>query len=379
MQEEINISYKGFLEGFKQSNGLFQTTAFKKYHCDYYVFFIQNRVGSFDIVFKNKNHKERQWLWCRYGDYKLVYSATQTSKPTIQLRFTNPIRVKIDKLANSKMLIAENGIVISRYRNTVLVQGNPDLRGYIVKTIKGGGEKIHRLVAHAFCPRPDRHKDKDYSQLEVNHKDGVKTNNHYTNLEWCTHKENVIHAIDTGLKVHKKGEDIYNAALTTEQVKEIREDYVVNLRPYKYYQEKYNVKFDVIQAMLNNDSYYDPSYIVPEFVGKRKMTFADATWVRKHKAENLKTAHPWYAKKFGVDDTTIGKILQNTLHYDPLYDPKTTEKIRPSQEHIAEIVTHKTQFPDTPLSYYSKKYGYNSSDVWKIYNTNIRQKAIAQH
>lgn len=52
---------------------------------------------------------------------------------------------------------------------------------------------VHRLVAAAFChrQRPD--------QLVVNHKDGNKLNNHYSNLEWVTHSENMQHAHDAGL------------------------------------------------------------------------------------------------------------------------------------------------------------------------------------
>ena len=52
--------------------------------------------------------------------------------------------------------------------------------------------KVHRLVAKHFCEgyKPELH---------VNHIDGNKLNNHYTNLEWCTHKENAKHAFDTGL------------------------------------------------------------------------------------------------------------------------------------------------------------------------------------
>jgi hypothetical protein len=52
--------------------------------------------------------------------------------------------------------------------------------------------QIHTLIAEAFLgPRPEG--------MTVNHKDGVKTNNHYTNLEWKTPRENTQHAHDTGL------------------------------------------------------------------------------------------------------------------------------------------------------------------------------------
>lgn len=43
---------------------------------------------------------------------------------------------------------------------------------------------IHRLVAQAFIPNPNKY-------LEVNHKDEQKTNNCVSNLEWCDRKYNV--------------------------------------------------------------------------------------------------------------------------------------------------------------------------------------------
>lgn len=67
-------------------------------------------------------------------------------------------------------------------------------RGYMI--IHLGQENIkfiHTLVAKAFIPNPE---GKKY----VNHIDGNKHNNIVTNLEWVTSKENVNHAIRTGLR-----------------------------------------------------------------------------------------------------------------------------------------------------------------------------------
>jgi hypothetical protein len=62
----------------------------------------------------------------------------------------------------------------------------------VAKNGKLKHERIHRLVALMFCP-----KEKD--KIVVNHLDGNKKNNYYKNLEWCTVKENTIHAYKNDL------------------------------------------------------------------------------------------------------------------------------------------------------------------------------------
>lgn len=57
--------------------------------------------------------------------------------------------------------------------------------------------RVHRLVAEAFIPNNDRYP-------QVNHKDEIKSNNHYSNLEWCTAKYNTAYNDGTNRRAKKR-------------------------------------------------------------------------------------------------------------------------------------------------------------------------------
>lgn len=75
--------------------------------------------------------------------------------------------------------------------------------------------RIHRIVALVFVPNPEK-------KPHINHKDCNKFNNHYSNLEWCTPKENNLHAIENKLINPAKGTKHWQNKLDETQVLTIR-------------------------------------------------------------------------------------------------------------------------------------------------------------
>ena len=91
--------------------------------------------------------------------------------------------------------VSNLGKIKSLYKNRILINSLNKSGYYQVQLFKNKQYKqflVHRLVAQAFIPNPD-------NKPQVNHINAVKTDNFINNLEWCTPRENMDHAVKYNL------------------------------------------------------------------------------------------------------------------------------------------------------------------------------------
>jgi hypothetical protein len=119
--------------------------------------------------------------------------------------------------------LVKSGVFVLRNNSLYSEKGREfkriNQKGYQTATTRVNGKKVifqkHRIICIAKHGLP-----KNHERMQVNHKDGKKTNNNHSNLEWSTPLENTRHAIRTGLR-NMLGEDHPNSVYTETQIKEV--------------------------------------------------------------------------------------------------------------------------------------------------------------
>jgi len=147
--------------------------------------------------------------------------------------------------------VTEDGRVISKnrkYKDRDYKEIKPNIKrsGYAnaILSIEGKVKHvpIHRLVAETYIPNPN-------NLPCVNHVDGDKLNNHITNLEWVDYKENIAHAIVTGLKQSIAGEANPKAKINRAVAEQIRTDYKT-IKSYRKLAKLYGIDYTSIADII---------------------------------------------------------------------------------------------------------------------------------
>ncbi len=141
-----------------------------------------------------------------------------------------------------------------RYPVGYELKPKPHCRGYLVFSLRRDGVEYtmlaHRLVALTWLGQPPS------EQHEVAHNDGVRTNNHVSNLRWATPAENQADRKIHGTYVD--GDRAYSAKLTDDQVIRLRQEYADGGQRYvggavtmQHLADKYAVSITQISRIVN--------------------------------------------------------------------------------------------------------------------------------
>lgn len=127
-----------------------------------------------------------------------------------------------------------------------------DKDGYLSINLSCKGKikkyQVHRIECQMFIPNIR-------NKPEVNHKDGVKSNNYIENLEWNTYSENLHHAYKNKLRTSIKGERNNRVKLTQSQVDEIREKYKTGNYLLVTLSKEYKVSISQISKIVKHKAW----------------------------------------------------------------------------------------------------------------------------
>lgn len=198
--------------------------------------------------------------------------------------------------------IASNGKIYNKRGKELKPSSNP--KGYKFVSFSRNGktknEMLHRVLAKCFIPNPN-----NYPQ--INHKDGNKTNNSLSNLEWCTPSQNVQHAWDNGLAL-------------------LPDKPVICLNT--------GIVYKTARKAADSLNFYSPSAITACCLGKRKSAYKGCLWRYYKPTPLIEKLRDAGFKKYPKDDSSDEYIGFLSVVMQWLRQEKSIEVVVLGQDYI---------------------------------------------
>lgn len=144
----------------------------------------------------------------------------------------------------SRYYFSGRNLKTKRLQQETILSGYVEKSGYVIVVLKGKTRRtvrVHRLVAETFIENP-------LNLVEVNHKNGIKTDNRVENLEWVDKQGNALHRFNV---LNLKN---YNHVLTEEQIFEIlKTKYFDGI--YQYFANKFDIRSSSVYQLKAGKSY----------------------------------------------------------------------------------------------------------------------------
>lgn len=280
----------------------------------------------------------------------------------------------VDNIIETRYLISNYGRIYDTFDNRFMCDnytrkglkkdGTP--KGYKVcklrymkedGTTDRKGVILSRAVAITFIP------NENYSELEVNHKNGNHADNSVNNLEWTTTEENMQHARDNNL--YPTGELSSSAIMTNKQVEAICDMIMEGKRNYEIAKIT-GFRADLISDIRNKVSYVKitEKYDFPD-LGLRHPEPSDEDVIEI--ANMIKSGYTFdiIAKKFNITTQKVSDIKYGKYKPDLTKDYDFSICIDSEKESLIRSICEDLQSGMVP-SEVSKKYNKPISFIQSI-------------
>lgn len=157
-------------------------------------------------------------------------------------------KYQVSNMGKIRSLICTNG----KRKIPRILKMRDNTHGYLNVDLSRDGvvstKRLSRLIAEAF-----RSSNHDKTKNQVNHKNGIKTDNRAINLEWTTQNENMQHAKANRLLAY--GERIYAHKLKEKDIYSIFKIRINMGKTHKAIGELFGVTDGCIKSILHRESW----------------------------------------------------------------------------------------------------------------------------